>query len=82
MVIKLNNQFELMGNIYSSGYSEAQGMLYGSVFCQALLLQTNSGVYENTIFDCLIDPKKYGANLTVPKWFKENNNYRSCAQWF
>lgn len=82
MIIKLNKQFELIGNIYSSNYSDAQGSLYGSIFCRALLLQTTSGVYENTLLNCLIDPKKYGANLTVPNWFTEKNKHSSSAAWF
>jgi len=82
MMIKLNRQFELVGNIYSSDYADAQGSLYGSVFCRTLLLQTPSGVYENHLLNCLIDPKRYGANLTVPNWFTEKNKHSSCAQWF
>jgi hypothetical protein len=82
MMIKLNKQFELIGNAYSSNYTDAQGNLYGSIYCQTLLLQTPSGVYENHLLNCLIDPKTYGVNLTVPNWFKEKNNTVTCAQWF
>ena len=82
MLIKLNRDFELIGNAYSSNYTDAQGSLYGSVFCQTLLLQTPSGVYENHLLNCLIDPKTYGVNLTVPNWFKEKNKTATCAQWF
>ncbi|MDF2449497.1 MAG: hypothetical protein K0R26_2001 [Bacteroidota bacterium] len=82
MMIRLNKQFELIGNLYSSDYADAQGNLYGSFFCRTLLLQTPSGVYENHLLNCLIDPKRYGANLTVPHWFTEKNKHSSCAQWF
>lgn len=82
MMIKLNRQFEMIGNIYSSNYTDAQGNLYGSIFCQTLLLQTPSGVYENHLLNCVIDPKTYGVHLTVPNWFKEKNKTATCAQWF
>lgn len=82
MMIKLNKQFELIGNTYSSNYTDAQGNLYGSVFCQTLLLQTQSGVYENHLLNCAIDPKKYGKNLVVPNWFTQKEKHSTCAKWF
>jgi len=81
MIIKLNKEFELIGSMYSSNYTDAQGNLYGSVFCQTLLLQTPSGVYENHLLNCLIDPKTYSINLAVPNWFVKNKKQK-CAQWF
>jgi hypothetical protein len=82
MMIKFNKQCELIGNAYSANFTDAQGSLYGSIFCQTLLLQTPSGVYENHLLNSLIDPKTYGINLTVPNWFKEKNKTATCAQWF
>lgn len=82
MMIKLNKQFELIGNLYSSDYADAQGSLYGSVFCRTLLLQTPSGVYENHLLNSLIDPKTYGVNLTVPNWFTHKTQRSTYAQWF
>ena len=46
MMVKLNKGFELIGNVYSSNYTDAQGQLFGSVFCQTLLLQTPSALPE------------------------------------
>jgi hypothetical protein len=82
MMIKLNKQFEMIGNLYSSNYADAQGNLYGSVFCQTLLLQTPSGVYENHLLNSAIDPKKYGINLVVPNWFTQKEKHSTCAKWF
>jgi len=82
MMIKMNKQFELIGNTYSSDYTDAQGNLYGSVFSKTLLLQTPSGVYENHLFNCMIDPKRYSADLTVPSWFTQKEKHLTCAQWF
>lgn len=82
MMIKLNKAFELIGNVYSSNYADAQGKLYGTIYCQTLLLQTPSGVYENHLLNCLFDPKTYGSNLTVPNWFSQKNKTSTCAKWF
>lgn len=82
MMIKTNKSFELIGSIYSSGYAEAQGAIYGSFFCNSLLLQTPSAVYENHLLNCQFDPKRYSANLTVPNWFTTKQKHYSCAKWF
>lgn len=62
--------------------ADAQGSIYGSVYCRTLLLQTPSGVYENHLLNSLIDPKTYGTNLTVPNWFTHKTQRSTCAQWF
>lgn len=81
-MIRLNRHFELIGNIYSSDYADAQGNLYGSLCCRTLLLQTPSGVYENHLYNCFIDPKRYTTNLSVPAWQKQKELQLTCAQWF
>lgn len=80
MMIKLNKHFELVGNLYCSNYSDVQGNLYGSIFCQSLLLQTPSAVYENHLLSCLIDSKKYSKQLVVPNWFSYTKPSLSCAK--
>lgn len=82
IMIKLNKEFELIGNVYSSDYCDVQGNLFGSIFCRTLLLQTPSGVYENHLLNALIDPKKYGENLTVPNWYAKKSNAQTCAKWY
>lgn len=82
MMIRLNKQFELIGSIYSSDYADAQGNLYGSLCCRTLLLQTPSGVYENHLYNCSVDPKRYSTGLSVPAWHKQKESHPVCAQWF
>ncbi len=82
MMIRLNKRFELIGNIYSSDYADAQGNLYGSLCCRTLLLQTASGVYENHLYNCFVDPKRYSTGLSVPAWQKQKDRHHTCAQWF
>lgn len=80
MIIKLNKHFELTGTLYSSDYASLQGNMYGSIFCQNLLLQTPSAVYENHLLDCLIDSKKYSNELVVPNWFSNNKQKLNFAK--
>lgn len=81
MIIKLNKQFEMIGNIYSSNFIDIQGSIYGSIICQKTLLLTPSGAYENHLLNCLVDPKTYYRNLVVPNWFQTKNQKQKCAQW-
>lgn len=82
MMIKLNKGFQFVGNVYSSDYADIQGVLYGSVCCKSLLLQTPSGVYENHLFNCLVDSKRYSSGLSVPAWQKQKEQFTVCARWF
>jgi hypothetical protein len=81
-MIKLNSNFELIGNLYSSDYADVRGNIYGSAFCKTLLVQTPSGVYENHLLNCVIDPKKYNIHFVVPSWFEKKVGNQKCAQWF
>ncbi|MBA4241879.1 MAG: hypothetical protein C0448_14230 [Sphingobacteriaceae bacterium] len=81
MMIKLNKDFELIGNLYCSDYADLQGKLFGTIICKTILLQTESGTYDSHLLNSILDPKRYGKNLTVPTWFSKNK-YLSCAQWF
>lgn len=82
MMVNLNTKFEMIGNCYSSNYASIQGNIYGSVICQSLLLQTPSGVYENHLLNCRINPKKYCTHLVVPNWHLLKNSKTKCVQWF
>lgn len=81
MMIRLSKHFELIGNLYSSDYADAQGSLYGSLCCRTLLLQTPSGVYENHLYNCYIDPRRYSTGLAVPGWQKQKEKTQRCALW-
>lgn len=81
MIIKLNKQFEMIGNIYSSNFIDIQGSIYGSIICQKILLLTPSGAYENHLLNCLVNPKTYYRNLVVPNWFQTIKQKQKCAQW-
>ncbi|MBN2788271.1 MAG: hypothetical protein JXQ69_08120 [Paludibacteraceae bacterium] len=53
----------ITGFIYSNGYVQPQGKLYGSLYAQKLSLNTSGGYFENHLLDTEIDftqlPKAY-----------------------
>ncbi len=79
-MIKLNKNCEVYGLVYSSNYAHVQGKIFGSVYCNGLLLSTPSAVYENHLLDCELDPKKFANSLVVPAVFKTYYTYK-CCKW-
>jgi hypothetical protein len=78
--LKLNKDCEIYGLVYSSGYAQLQGEIYGSAICEKLIVKTKSGTYENHLMDCEIDPRKYGGSLVTAGIFK-TDNLNKCCKW-
>jgi hypothetical protein len=79
-MIKLNSGSEIYGLIYSSGYAQLQGKIYGSAYCDKLIFKSSTTIYENHMIDCEIDPKKYGLSMVVPGIFR-NRLSNKCCKW-
>lgn len=80
LFIKLSAECEVYGLLYTEGYAHLQGKIYGSAFCNKLLIKTASAVYENHMMDCEIDPKKYANSITVPGIFSQKS-ITKCCKW-
>jgi hypothetical protein len=48
----------VQGQIYSSGFSELSGTIYGSVITRRLTLHTSSSIYDNVLMDCNLNAFK------------------------
>ena len=65
----------VQGQIYSDGYADIRGTVYGSVMCNTIMLNTTSSVYQNHLLNAVIDltkRSKYyaGSALTEEAGFK------------
>ena len=78
--IKFNQNCELIGDAYSKDYADIQGHMYGTIVCNSLVVQTPSAVYENHLYNTLINPKKYGKSIATAIWFNKLTA-NSCAKW-
>jgi hypothetical protein len=45
----------VQGHVYSNGFADASGTIFGSLTCNTIILQTPSSVYENHLLNSVID---------------------------
>ncbi|MGZ4038482.1 MAG: hypothetical protein ACXVPQ_11680, partial [Bacteroidia bacterium] len=80
VMVKLSADTEVYGFVYSSGYANLQGTIYGNAFCQALLLKTSSATYENHLLGVTVDPRMYRNSVVIPAMLK-NQSLNRCVKW-
>lgn len=79
--IKLNRNCEFYGLLYSSGYAHLQGKIFGNVYCDKLIVKTNSATYENHLIDTEIDSKKHAGSLMIAACFNEKLKLTCCKKY-
>ncbi|MCR6641071.1 MAG: hypothetical protein NVV82_19285 [Sporocytophaga sp.] len=57
-LISIEKDAFLHGQLYSDGFADIQGKVYGSVFCNKFRLKTSSSLYENYLLNTTIDATK------------------------
>jgi hypothetical protein len=57
-IVKIQEQAELMGQLFAEGFVQHQGIVKGTLYCQKFLLRTNASLYENYLFNGMIDRTK------------------------
>jgi len=61
--------------VYSNGFLELKGEVFGSVVCQSFILRTASSVYENHLLNTTIDITKLPKNYVGVNWLKKENHF-------
>lgn len=62
--IRLNKESFIYGQVYTNGWADVQGTIYGSLYCDAIQLKTPSSVYENHLLNAVIDGVKLSSHYT------------------
>lgn len=78
--IRMGKKSLVVGQLYSNGYVEVQGNIYGSVMCSSFLLQTPSSVYENHLLNVEIDQHGLPNYFTGINLIKELP-YKRIVKW-
>ncbi|MGZ4097463.1 MAG: hypothetical protein ACXVNM_01205 [Bacteroidia bacterium] len=78
--LKIKKESEIKGLIYSSGFLDIQGSLYGSAFAKALILNTPSGVYDQHLLNAVIDRTKLSDFFVSGILFK-GKNANKVVRW-
>jgi hypothetical protein len=73
--VALAKETEVFGLVYSNGFLELKGEVFGSVVCQSFILRTASSVYENHLLNTTIDITKLPKNYVGVNWLKKESHY-------
>jgi hypothetical protein len=73
--VALAKETEVYGLVYSNGFLELKGEVFGSVVCQSFILRTASSVYENHLLNTTIDITKLPKNYVGVNWLKKENHF-------
>jgi hypothetical protein len=61
-LLRLEKESIVKGQVYSNGYTEIKGNIYGALYTSRFFLSTPSAIYENTLMDTDIDMFKLSQN--------------------
>ena len=76
----LSKDTEVYGQVYSNGYLELQGEVFGSVVCAQFLLKTPSSVYENHLLNATIDISQLPKGFVGFYLLKEDTQFE-ISKW-
>lgn len=78
--IRLGEKSMVVGQVYSTGYAELKGAVYGGVMCSSFLLETPSSKYENHLLDAIIDQTGLPDYYTGVALLKQSA-YKKVVKW-
>ncbi|MCX6181891.1 MAG: hypothetical protein NT150_08195 [Bacteroidetes bacterium] len=79
-ILILLKDTEVYGQVYSNGYLELQGEVFGSVVCAQFLLKTPSSVYENHLLNTTIDISQLPKGFVGFYLLKEDTQFE-ISKW-
>lgn len=74
--IQLNKESYLMGQAYSTGSIDSQGIVHGGLMCKTILLKTNTSINENYLLNTTIDVKRRSVYYTGSNLLPAKNKKR------
>lgn len=70
----------IMGQVYSNGYVQHNGVLIGSLYCENLILKTKASLYENHLLDATINLSDLSESFVGTSCLFEKSN-RKIIDW-
>ncbi len=68
------------GQVYTDGFLELKGSVYGKVECAKFTLRTPSSIYENHLLDAVIDQSKRSSKF-VGSSLMASEQHKEIVQW-
>lgn len=70
----------IYGQVYSNGYVDIKGTIYGSLMCSKIILSTPSSVYENHLLNAVIDRTNLSRNYVGINLVEESES-KKVVKW-
>ena len=74
--VELRKESFVMGQVYSTGSIDCQGIVHGGLMCKTILLKTNTSINENYLLNTTIDVKKRSVYYTGSNLLPAKNKKR------
>jgi len=74
-----SKECQMIGQIYSNGYSSFDGVLFGSFYTTGFIKSSSSGLYENYLVDVCIDSKRLPAEYCGISLINKSNE-KACVE--
>ncbi|HKC66693.1 MAG TPA: hypothetical protein VKG26_00545 [Bacteroidia bacterium] len=78
--ISLSENTKVIGRVYSCDLLETKGKVYGSIICNKILYTNSSSVYENHLYNAVIDITKLPASFVGTSVLKFNSQ-KGIVKW-
>jgi hypothetical protein len=79
-IISIPTNSVIHGEVYSNGFVDMRGSIYGSLMCSKILLHTPSSVYENNLLGAIID-RTMLSNYYVGTTLMEESSVKKVIKW-
>ncbi len=78
-ILVIQQGCQMIGQIYSNGYSSFDGVLFGSFYTTGFIKSSSSGLYENYLVDVCIDSKRLPAEYCGISLINKSNE-KACVE--
>lgn len=80
VAVSIAEKAVVYGQVYSAGFADIKGSIFGSLLCKNILLSTSSSVYENHLLNAVIDRSRLPAGYVGINLLEESD-YKKVVKW-
>jgi cytoskeletal protein CcmA (bactofilin family) len=83
VTLRISKDATVIGMVYCDGKVNINGKVFGSLYCESFILQTQQGYYENHLLDAWIDPLSLEPGFASGIFMKEmrENDLTQIIEW-
>jgi len=78
--VMISKKSNVTGVVYSEGFVDLKGSIYGTLICNKIMLNTPSSIYDNHLLNAELDGSKLSEHFVGIDLLEESKN-RKIAKW-